>query len=73
MSIAWALDAILATMVLGVAAWIVATRETFAAVAGFFLFEALGVSGTAALACSLAVVVGAGAWALDRPDFEGEL
>ncbi|HEX5079285.1 MAG TPA: hydrogenase subunit MbhD domain-containing protein [Geminicoccaceae bacterium] len=41
MSGAWAFDAILAATVLGVAAWTVAARETFAAVAGFIAYGLL--------------------------------
>lgn len=41
MSVAWAFDAILAATVLGVAGWIVATRETFAAVVGFVAYGLL--------------------------------
>jgi multisubunit Na+/H+ antiporter MnhB subunit len=40
-SVAWAFDAILAGTVLGVAAWIVVARETFAAVAGFIAYGLL--------------------------------
>ena len=41
MTIAWAADAVLAATVLGVAAWTIVTRDTFAAVVGFVAYGLL--------------------------------